>query len=395
MKALNLPNFTPELSLMLACLQASPDAEKIEVLCQQVNDWDGLVSGWVKYHRTLPHVYTCLKKYAWSEVPDRIREQLTIQFENNTKQSMANAATLVKICRLLAENNISFLAFKGPTLALHIYGHLNMRNAGDLDLLIDPSQIERADAVLQTAGYCLIQPDFDMSPKQKKVYQRVFHHFVHQSSDGSSPIELHWRLTYTRCLLPVSFEHLLDQSQIQMIGGHSVPTLSDMDMALYLFAHGANHVWFRLFWLYDVVAFIEQADFDWTELLARASEIGLSRPVLQGALLAHHLLQCPIPDAVLKEAMRDSRMAGMFRLVINRLIKQYDIYDSTVIELFRGTFFYLPYLRRDLAYKLSLLHNHTLNPLQDWSAVTLPDWLFPLYYVLRFPLWCFRKMAKR
>jgi len=190
-------------------------------------------------------------------VPGRIREQLKIQFENNTIRSMANAANLRKVSQLLTENKISFLAFKGPTLALYLYGNVNMRHAGDLDLLIDLFEVETAEAVLQRAGYRRSEPDFELSPKQQNVYQAVCHHFIYQMPGESLAIELHWRLTHNRLLLPTTFEQLLHQSRIQMVGGFPVPTLSHRDMAPYLFAHGAYHAWYRLSWLYNLVTFIE------------------------------------------------------------------------------------------------------------------------------------------
>jgi hypothetical protein len=379
----------------LACLRVTADADEVRALCRQVVDWDRFVSWWVRYHRTLPAVYRCLRQCAWAELPEEVRDQLTQRFTRNVRRSMANAAALVRLSELLAEHDVPHLAFKGPTLALRLHGHVTSRHAGDLDVLVDTSQIARADAVLQSAGYRLTEPDFELSPRQRSVYQRIFHHLVHESPDRSTTVELHWRLAYNRFLLPLSFDDLLGRSTRQNIGRRSVPTLSDADLALYLFAHGAAHAWFRLFWLHDVVAAMSRTRCDWVEMLSRATDAGLPRPVLQGALLAHHLLHWPIHSDVLEQAMEDSRVVWMFRFVIDRLVTQYDIYSPTVVESVRGRVLYSSLLRSELAHKFSVVSGLSLNPVHDWRMIQLPDSLFPLYHVLRVPLWCLRQLTAR
>lgn len=391
-KLLNGLECPPELSLMLSCLQVSPDPEEIAALSHEVTDWDAFVSWWLRRHRTLPLVYGCLSRYAWTEVPAGVRAQLRQRFEGNVRRNMSNAAALVQTGRLLSDENVSCLAFKGPTLALRGYGNLNRRHAGDIDVLVDPSQIERAEAVLQAAGYRLIEPDFQMSPRQRKVYESIFHHVVYRAPDGETEVELHWRLIANRFLLPVSFDELWKRSRRQTIGGHAVRTLSDADTGLHLLSHGAYCAWFRLFWLCDIAAFMTKPERDWTEMLDHASEGGLSRPALQGALLAHQLLRCPVPDSVLERALRDSKVNRLSRLVVERLVKRYDPYRPTVREWLCDSLFYLPLLRRDLAYKKKSMLTMMSLRWKDWGAISLPDWLFPLYYLLRVPLWCLRRV---
>ena len=376
---------------MLACLQTSPDPAEVSAFCHEVTDWDAFVGWWLSYHRTLPPVHDCLGRHGWTGVPARVRERLRREDADNARRLMRNAAALIKTCRVLSDGQVPHLAFKGPTLALRVHGDLGRRHAGDLDLLVDPSSIDLADTALRTAGYRLVQPDFQMSPRQKRVYGSIFHHLIYRAPDGEAVIELHWRLTANPYLLPVSFDDLWNRSRNQMMGGHAVPTLSDADMGLHLFAHGANHAWFRLFWLCDIAALTKGPEFDWTAVIDHAADRGLSRPVLQGALLAHRLLGCPVPEAILTRAAREPRTTGLTHLVVERLVTRYDPYHPTVREALRAYLFYLPLLRRDLAYKATTLNMLSLRP-EDWRDVTLPDWLFPLYYVLRVPLWCLRKV---
>ena len=222
----------PALALMLACLQPAPDPARIVTLCRQATASADDLSWWLRYHRTLPLVYRSLKAHAWPEVPAEVREALKREYDDNVLRGMRTAAALVKLCRLLSDRQIRHLAFKGPTLALRLHGTFDLRRAGDIDVLVDPQRIDEADAALQAAGYQLVKPDFEMSPRQKAAFRAGFAHLVHRTPCGGIAIELHWRLTANPLLLPVSFDELMRRSRVQMIGGQPVPTLSEADLAL-------------------------------------------------------------------------------------------------------------------------------------------------------------------
>jgi len=94
-------------------------------------------------------VYTNLSRYAGKTVPSAIKSALRSWFEINARRSLANAAELVRLYKLFQENDIPVLPLKGSVLALQVYGNLAMRHAGDIDLLVEPGQLELADRFLQ------------------------------------------------------------------------------------------------------------------------------------------------------------------------------------------------------------------------------------------------------
>ena len=50
---------------------------------------------------------------------------------------MLLTSELIKIMKLLEENDIKAIAFKGPTLAQLAYGDVTLRQYVDLDLLVE------------------------------------------------------------------------------------------------------------------------------------------------------------------------------------------------------------------------------------------------------------------
>jgi len=67
--------------------------------------------------------------------------------------------------------------------------------------------------------------------------------------------------------------------------------LGGEDLALFLCAHGAKHLWERLEWLCDLAALLaRRPGLDWDAMLARARRRGAERIVLLALHLAHELL---------------------------------------------------------------------------------------------------------
>ena len=334
----------PELSLLLACLHPSPNPATIATRCRRVTDWTAFVDWWVQYHRGLPLVHRCLTHHAWHEVPGPTRERLARMAASNVRRSLVNTAALVRLSCLLSGHGIRHLAFKGPTLALRMTGQLALRRAGDLDVLLDPSRIDEAHDVLASAGYRVVKPEFDLSPRQRQVYRWFSHHSVCLPPEGAPEVELHWRLTQVSSLLPVSFERLWARAQTEPVAGAPVPGLSDVDLAVYLCTHGAVHVWRRLFWLADVAALIDRTDCDWNGVHASA-------------------------------AARDGAVRATCRLVEDRIVTRHAGDRRTSGTGLRDTLSEAA-LRSDPSYKVALLGRQAL------------------FQALRLSLWCVRYLRR-
>ena len=81
--------------------------------------------------------------------------------------------------------------------------------------------------------------------------------------------------------------------------GRDVPGLSPETLMLFLCVHGAKHLWSRLQWLGDVARLARKQP-DWACIWELANEAGCARPVLLGLLLAHELLEAPVPEEILE-----------------------------------------------------------------------------------------------
>jgi hypothetical protein len=104
--------------------------------------------------RIAPIVYQCLRSTTLA-VPGDVMDWFRVQHYDTVALNLASLNTLKMVLDLLAGAGIPALVFKGPALAT--LGHEMARSWKDLDLLIDPTAMDRAESVLLRAGYRLLQ----------------------------------------------------------------------------------------------------------------------------------------------------------------------------------------------------------------------------------------------
>ena len=247
-----------------------------------------------------------LSRRVGNGVPEQVLISLRNRFEKNTRRGLELTAELVRLIKLFEQGGIAVMALKGPALALQVYGDLGLRHAGDLDLLVHPDYFERADQMLCRNGYHRTNSAFVLSPKKQRYSEQMFYHFNYLRNDGRVSVEPHWALVRNSHLFPMDINQLWAQEETTMIGGIPVKTLPIEETLLYLCMHGATHVWLRLFWLCDLAQILNKNNsVDWTRLMARATELGVQRPVAQGLVLSNLLLGSHLPDPVRAYAERE------------------------------------------------------------------------------------------
>src|SRR6202008_750239 len=162
---------------------------------------------------------------------------------------------------------ISSVVFKAPVLAATVYGDMGLRQAGDIDILIDRRNFHVAKQLLNSAGYKM-EPVLTKS--QESAHLR-FHCEIQFIAAGGRVVDLHWGLS------PKSFPFDLDPAQVIQrakpvnMQSTSLLTFSPEDMILYLCFHGSKHYWSRLEWISSLAEFIHaNGPVDWSTLVNRA-----------------------------------------------------------------------------------------------------------------------------
>lgn len=367
----------PEDRLLICVARRSMDvamSERMRSLLRLDLDWRYLLAR-ADRHGVVPLLHYHLKSTAAEAVPPHVMSQLRSDNEKNTKQSLFLTGELIKLLDFLGGHGIHAIPFKGPTLALLVYGDVALRQFADLDILVDRQDVARVKELLVSRGF---RAEPELTSEQQSALLRFDCAYNFDNEQGVL-LDLHWKFVPRYFSLDLDIDRLWDRLQSMSIGRREVPTLSSEDLLLTLCLHGFTHAWERLGWICDVASLIDDRRIDWEFVLNNAAQLGCQRILFLGLLMASELLEAPIPEDVLKVIKSDRTAVA----VANRFQEHFFVRTDASPGLFEDAFLHLR-MREQMQDKLrSCLRLATTPRVFDWMYISVPDQLFFLYYPLR------------
>ena len=174
---------TPEFRLLLAstglalATQAQAQAARIMAACSEGIDWDEFLS-LVDRHRVLvPH--DALRQLVGDRLPDHTYEQLKLRKTKAGRQTLRQAAELVRLRRAFDAQGIEMIPMKGVMLSVRLFGDPAMRFTRDIDLLVRTERLDEADQILRDEGYRRTYPGSELTPKRKQWFLAHGQHFIY------------------------------------------------------------------------------------------------------------------------------------------------------------------------------------------------------------------------
>ena len=367
----------PAHRLLLACARAPFDpagaASAFEELTSEV-EWEAFLR-LAGRNRMLPLAHRALGER--TGVPETVRSHLRSAHAENARHALLLAGELRRLMDALQAAGIPALAYKGPALAVRAYGHLALRTYSDLDLLVAPSSIPAAAAVLRAHGYASA---YALSPAQDAAFRRVDGDYPYHHPATGGLVELHARVSSTRFVARMPTEQLLARARAVPIGGGDVPAPADDDLFLALCLHGAKHRWTRLEWLACAAALAIRAELDLEALVDRADAIGARRTVLLALRLAHDELDLSLPPSIERAIEADRSLGALAAEARDLWFGSEEDGDGSTPANLRFNARLRDGGRDRARYVARWLF---LPSPEDWAWARLPDALAPLYRVLR------------
>lgn len=288
--------FSPEFQLAIACVLPQGDArsQRMEQWLEAGIDWS-LMLRVLERHRIAGLVATALHPYA-DGIPAETWQVLQQAMRRDGMENLRQAMGSRHAVETLARSGVACAVLKGITVGQLAYGSETVRHSRDIDMVILPEDIWKADNVLREMGYRREMPEPDWSRErieQSQLYQKHFSYFHDQQK---MKLELHCRLCNNRFLTPLQFDPERAM-HVKLAGcGITLPTLPMQDLVLYLCLHGAAHSWMRLKWLADIVAILHtQSATELQELRAYAKHFRLERQLAQAVTLIKVLCGISLP----------------------------------------------------------------------------------------------------
>ena len=372
-----------EIKVLLSCSGAHVEtkrAEKINNILHNDINWDMLLDI-ANHEKMLPLLYKNLILISPTKVPPAVIMRLRNEFLLNSSRNMKLTRELLFIIDNFGAKGIPIMPFKGPVLAEQVYGDIALRSFVDLDLLIPEREYARSEELLKSLGYL---NDLKLTPAQNAAFLKSEHHHHFGNYKTGTSIELHWKISSSLFSLQPELSGAWNRAGIATILGKKVPSLSPEDTLLILCEHGARHQWSQLSWVYDVAGMVETKKINLPRLIEQAERIGKERPLLLGLLLARDLLDTDLSPEIYWMAKGDKAVRANAEQVKKDLIARDSFRGSSELQASEHMSELEFYFRLMSKYQLirALLRAYTPRT-KDMNMASLPDALFPLYYLVR------------
>jgi hypothetical protein len=249
-------NVSPEFSLLAACALA-PD----EVLVRRAGELGGGGLDWERFrhlavhHSLLAMAGARLEKAAPGILPQPLLREAREEQTRNLALHLAQAQHTARLVRLLGEGGVRSLVLKGVPLALSLYPeNPEWRYSSDIDLLVDPRDIPRADELLRGAGHHRSWPDEAMASRLAlSTISKFAKDYQYHTANETHYVELHWRLTLNPHILAHPFEDLHADGIETDTGFGPVRSLDGPVLHTFLAWHAVGDIDHVLKWFADVI----------------------------------------------------------------------------------------------------------------------------------------------
>lgn len=364
--------------LLQACCADLPDdarGQRIGEVLRAGLDWERFPA-LVQRCGVAPRVLRSLQMAA-CPAPLRVLDALRWLDRSNAQLTLRLTAELVRVLAHLKSRGIAAVPYKGPVLAQALYGDVTRRQFGDLDLFLRREDVPRAVEAVQEIGY---RPHLTLTSRQEQAYLQSGYEYAFDGSHNNL-LELKWNVLPDFFAVDFDLEGMFRRCVTMSLGGQTVSSFCPEDTLLILCVHAAKHGWAKLSWLYDIAQLARTPGLGWETVDREAKRMGVQRILAVTFLLANRLLETPLPSTVVAYLRVDSEAAAFCGRILPRVehTAEPDIESASYFRLMMS----LRERRRDRARFLWRLA-FTPGP-GEWESVHLPDFVFPLYRLVR--LW--------
>jgi hypothetical protein len=378
----------PETELLLCCARShlTPEtASRAAELLRAEIDWEYFLS-LASRHGVMPLVYRRLTDSFRANVPAARLDDFKARYRTNGAHSLFLAGELIRLLDSFERAGVEAIPYKGPALAVAVYGDVALRQFLDLDIIVRPRDVGQATEILKHAGF---EPHFALKDaRENEAFIRLSYvQLFRRAADGIA-VELHWGIAPRFFNFPFPIERLWDCDARLSLAGGKVRAIAPESLLLLLCVHGNKDLWARLEWVCGIDALLcRETKLDWEEITAEAQRLGAWRILLLGLSLSHELLGTTLPPEIARRAEASPTVASLAALVRRTMFEE-EPRAPTLREQVRFHTRSKDSLRDRLIYysRLAL----TTTPV-DWSAVGVPP-AFSFVHLLVRP---FRLIRKR
>nr|WP_228711713.1 nucleotidyltransferase family protein [Arcobacter arenosus] len=274
-----------------------------------MKDWNKFIN--LSYsHGVFPLVYHTLKEFQ-DQIPIQVLAKLKSINLDIAKQNMLMTSELIKVMKLLEENYINAIAFKGPILSQMAYGDITLRQYVDLDILIDEKDLENSISLLNKNNYIT---DLSMDMLKNKICFKTLKDITMIGKFNGVNIEIHWKL----------FEDKYNNEKNNIlhkktfINFKEILTLSNELNIVYLCLHGSKHMWERIEWIIDIDKICKSQTINWNKLIELINLSNMKKSIYLGFYLSYTYFNTEFPKEIIS-SFQEYNLKNLEIKVINNI----------------------------------------------------------------------------
>ena len=229
---------------LLLCSQPSPGADRratIRRLMRGPLPWEAIVAC-AHWHDTCALMHAVLKDLPeQGAIPLHIRRFLEGTYRDHVIRNLRIHGELHRALEAFRDGGIDTLPLKGAALAEPLYRDVAARPMGDIDLLVRPSDVPRAEEALLDLGYAVHEGE-------SADFQRRHHyHLTYFHNAREVPIELHWNIGRPKGKSRINLhdedliERWFTRAESAALAGSAARVPAPHDMLLHLCVHFLKH----------------------------------------------------------------------------------------------------------------------------------------------------------
>ncbi|HEY4785458.1 MAG TPA: nucleotidyltransferase family protein [Bacteroidales bacterium] len=224
-------------------------------ICDALPDEQELMAC-LDWNKLVPAFYTAVIQNKLLE--DYFSSEFLLELKTYYRSSVLHSMQLEGVFRsmvpLLQKENIDIILFKGIVLAQLVYPTPTLRPMLDIDLLVEPNNVDKARQILVRAG---CTPMYETESRHTMGHWRHIPPLVYRDI----PIEIHQRLLLPHETMYPGMEEMAEKVIAIDILGSRFRTLSPEYHLFYLVYHLQKHAlqgYIKLIWLLDIRLFLEK-----------------------------------------------------------------------------------------------------------------------------------------
>lgn len=255
-------------------------------------DWSRLLEQ-ADRHGMAPLLYHHLQGMPAVGIPEVVLAALASRARESLVRNLRLHHELIRLLGEFNRASLPVMPLKGSLLADLLYGDLSLRPMADIDLLVKPEDMEKAEQVLLGAG-CTRLPASD---------QGAEYHVSYVTDGGGGAhilVELHLELGESHIARLDVGEVWASASRVTW-DGREIWTMAPPDLLLYLCLHAVKDGLACLLPLLDIALAIERFGeiLPWENLVGKVKAAHIRMPVSLSLLQSRRLLGAPLPPEFL------------------------------------------------------------------------------------------------